>query len=66
MTDAVDRTQVGPAPGSRGRPVPGRPRAGALGVDPFAIAEQDVHPCEPDKPLPIAVRTRKYLRSCGA
>ncbi|MET8453897.1 sugar phosphate isomerase/epimerase [Streptomyces sp. NPDC005209] len=37
-----------------------------LGVDLFAIVEQDMYPCEPDKPLPIAVRTRRFLRSCGA
>ncbi|MFF4833343.1 hypothetical protein [Streptomyces sp. NPDC001315] len=29
-------------------------------------ALQDMYPCEPDKPLPIAVRTRLLLRSCGA
>jgi inosose dehydratase len=37
-----------------------------LGVELFAIVEQDMYPCEPDKPLPIAVRTREFLRSCGA
>jgi inosose dehydratase len=37
-----------------------------LGVELFAIVEQDMYPCEPDKPLPIATRTRKFLRSCGA
>ncbi|MEW2622384.1 sugar phosphate isomerase/epimerase [Streptomyces sp. NPDC048106] len=37
-----------------------------LGVDLFAIVEQDMYPCDPDKPLPIAVRTRRFLRSCGA
>ncbi|MFC9319323.1 sugar phosphate isomerase/epimerase family protein [Streptomyces nigra] len=37
-----------------------------LDVDLFAIVEQDMYPCEPDKPLPIAVRTRRFLRSCGA
>jgi inosose dehydratase len=37
-----------------------------LGVELFAIVEQDMYPCEPDKPLPIAVRTRKFVRSCGA
>ncbi|MFJ4681915.1 sugar phosphate isomerase/epimerase family protein [Streptomyces sp. NPDC088789] len=37
-----------------------------LGIDLFAIVEQDMYPCEPDAPLPIAVRTRKFLRSCGA
>ncbi|MCE7552034.1 sugar phosphate isomerase/epimerase family protein [Streptomyces thermodiastaticus] len=36
-----------------------------LGVDLFAIVEQDMYPCPPDKPLPIAVRTRRFLRSCG-
>ncbi|MFF5971881.1 sugar phosphate isomerase/epimerase family protein [Streptomyces sp. NPDC012769] len=40
--------------------------AQALDVDLFAIVEQDMYPCEPDKPFPIAVRTRRFLRSCGA
>ncbi|MFJ7156693.1 sugar phosphate isomerase/epimerase family protein [Streptomyces sp. NPDC101118] len=31
----------------------------------FAIVEQDMYPCPPDRPLPIARRTRAYLRSCG-
>jgi len=31
----------------------------------FVIVEQDLYPCEADVPLPIAVRTRKYLNSCG-
>ncbi|MGW0699215.1 sugar phosphate isomerase/epimerase family protein [Streptomyces sp. NPDC002867] len=39
--------------------------ASALGVDLFAIVEQDMYPCPPDKPLPIAERTRGFLRSCG-
>jgi inosose dehydratase len=37
-----------------------------LNVELFAIVEQDMYPCEPDAPLPIAARTRKFLRSCGA
>ncbi|MFK4064753.1 sugar phosphate isomerase/epimerase family protein [Streptomyces sp. NPDC029674] len=37
-----------------------------LGVELFAIVEQDMYPCEPDRPLPVARRTRSYLRSCGA
>ncbi|MCN9242669.1 sugar phosphate isomerase/epimerase [Streptomyces sp. RY43-2] len=40
--------------------------AQGLGVDLFAIVEQDMYPCPPGKPLPIAVRTRAFLRSCGA
>ena len=31
----------------------------------FCIVEQDMYPCEPTKPLPIAKRTQEYLRSCG-
>ena len=31
----------------------------------FVIVEQDLYPCAPDVPLPIAVRTRKFLGSCG-
>jgi inosose dehydratase len=31
----------------------------------FVIVEQDLYPCEPDVPLPIAVRTRRYLTGCG-
>jgi inosose dehydratase len=37
-----------------------------LGIDVFAIVEQDMYPCAPDVPLPIARRTRRYLGSCGA
>ena len=36
-----------------------------LGIDVFAIVEQDMYPCDPDHPLPIAQRTRSYLGSCG-
>ncbi|MFE3114608.1 sugar phosphate isomerase/epimerase family protein [Streptomyces niveus] len=36
-----------------------------LDVDLFAIVEQDMYPCPPDKPYPIAERTRRFLRSCG-
>ena len=31
----------------------------------FVIVEQDLYPCAPDVPKPIALRTRKYLNSCG-
>jgi inosose dehydratase len=40
--------------------------AQGLGVDLFAIVEQDMYPCPADQPLPIAQRTRRFLRSCGA
>ncbi len=38
---------------------------GTLDVDLFAIVEQDLYPCEPDYPLPVATRTRTYLNSYG-
>ncbi|HKU31870.1 MAG TPA: sugar phosphate isomerase/epimerase [Arthrobacter sp.] len=37
----------------------------ATGADVFAIVEQDMYPCPPDAPLPIAKRTRAYLGGCG-
>ena len=37
----------------------------ALDTDLFAIVEQDMYPCEPDAPLPIATRTRQYLNALG-
>jgi inosose dehydratase len=37
----------------------------ALDKDLFAIVEQDMYPCPPDAPLPIATRTREYLNGLG-
>jgi inosose dehydratase len=31
----------------------------------FMIVEQDLYPCDPDDPLPIATRTFQYLRQSG-
>lgn len=31
----------------------------------WLVVEQDMYPVEPDKPLPIARRTRTYLREIG-
>jgi inosose dehydratase len=36
-----------------------------LDAELFAIVEQDMYPCLPDEPLPIANRTRHFLRRCG-
>jgi inosose dehydratase len=33
--------------------------------DLFMIGEQDLYPCAPEVPLPIATRTRSYLQECG-
>ena len=38
---------------------------GSLDRDLYCIVEQDLYPCAPDKPLPIAVRTYDYFKSCG-
>jgi inosose dehydratase len=38
---------------------------GRLDADLFAIVEQDMYPCEPEVPLPIAKRTLNYLKGCG-
>lgn len=37
----------------------------ALDRDVFAIVEQDMYPCPPDAPLPIATRTLSTLQACG-
>ncbi|GAA1607447.1 hypothetical protein [Kribbella karoonensis] len=34
-----------------------------LDAEVFAIVEQDMYPCAPDVPLPIAQRTLAYLNS---
>ena len=36
-----------------------------LGTDLFAIVEQDMYPCDPDVPFPVAGRTRAFSHSCG-
>jgi inosose dehydratase len=38
---------------------------GLLGRPMFVIVEQDLYPCAAGVPLPIAIRTREYLASCG-
>lgn len=36
-----------------------------LGAELFVIVEQDLYPCAPETPLPIAMRTREYLAGQG-
>lgn len=36
-----------------------------LDAELFAIVEQDMYPCPPDQPQPIAERTLRYLQACG-
>ncbi len=38
---------------------------GRLDADIFAIVEQDMYPCPPDQPQPIAERTRRWFNACG-
>ena len=37
----------------------------ALDRDLYCIVEQDMYPCDFDKPLPIAIRTEQYFKACG-
>lgn len=37
----------------------------ALDAELFAIVEQDMYPCPPDQPFPVAKRTYDYLTTCG-
>jgi len=65
FADAVKR-DVMCEPG-RGVPALGD-MAGALGSLPegtFVIVEQDLYPCDFDRPYPIAARTRQTLRAAG-
>jgi inosose dehydratase len=36
-----------------------------LGRELYCIVEQDLYPCDPDVPLPVATRTREYFQTCG-
>ncbi len=36
-----------------------------LDAELFVIVEQDLYPCAPQVPLPIAVSTREHLAGCG-
>jgi sugar phosphate isomerase/epimerase len=36
-----------------------------LDAELFVIVEQDLYPCAPEVPLPIAVSTREHLAGCG-
>ena len=38
---------------------------GSLSAGTFVIVEQDLYPCDFDRPYPIAARTRKTLRAAG-
>ena len=38
---------------------------GRLDADFFAIVEQDMYPCDPGAPLPVAKRTRSYFGQLG-
>jgi inosose dehydratase len=38
---------------------------GALDRDLYCVVEQDMYPCDFDRPLPIAIRTEQYFKACG-
>ena len=37
----------------------------ALDRDLYCIVEQDMYPCDFGQPLPIAIRTQQYFKTCG-
>ena len=37
----------------------------ALDRELFCIVEQDMYPCDFSRPLPIAIRTQQYFKTCG-
>ncbi len=37
----------------------------ALDRELYCIVEQDMYPCDFDRPFPIAVRTQQYFKTCG-
>ena len=43
----------------------GRVGLAKLDAELFVIVEQDLYPCAPEVPLPIAVSTREQLARCG-
>ena len=51
--------RAGPGPKSSTRSAPSVATS-------IAIVEQDMYPCAPDKPLPIARRTYTYLAGCSS
>ena len=38
---------------------------GSLDRELYCIIEQDMYPCEPERPLRIARRTLEYFKACG-
>ncbi|MER5971424.1 sugar phosphate isomerase/epimerase [Streptomyces sp. NPDC002055] len=63
---AVQRGVMCEPPGGVPELEPVLTAAQGLGIGLFAIVEQDMYPCPPDRPFPIAERTRRFLRGCGA
>ncbi|WP_327583764.1 sugar phosphate isomerase/epimerase [Nonomuraea sp. NBC_00507] len=65
FAEAVRRGAMIEPPGGIPAMEPLLAELGKLDADLFAIVEQDLYPCPPDTPLPIATRTRTYLNGCG-
>ena len=59
--DAVARRVMCEPPTGVPDLVPILDTAGAVGDGLFVVVEQDLYPCRPDEPLPIARRTHAYL-----
>jgi inosose dehydratase len=65
FAEAVRRGAMCEPPGGEPAMEPVVAALGGLDRDLFAIVEQDLYPCAPDVPLPIATRTRQYFNQLG-
>lgn len=65
FSEAVKRGICVEPPAGEPNPAPVIDALKKLDVRLFVIVEHDLYPCEPETPLPIAVRARQYLNGCG-
>jgi inosose dehydratase len=63
--DAVKRGVCVEPPAGVPDPAAIIPELARLDTPLFVIVEQDLYPCAPDVPLPIAMRSRAFLNDCG-
>ncbi|MGW6647995.1 TIM barrel protein [Streptomyces iakyrus] len=63
--EAVKRGVCVSPPAGVPRPADVVAELAGLDAELFVIVEQDLYPCAPEVPLPIAVSTREHLAGCG-
>ncbi|PTH85802.1 2-keto-myo-inositol dehydratase [Streptomyces sp. A244] len=65
FAEAVKRGVCVSPPAGVPRPADVVAELAGLDAELFVIVEQDLYPCAPEVPLPIAVSTREHLAGCG-